>query len=120
MTLFKDDLKKWWLPIVVTIIYMIGAQLLTGYMCPFKILFHVDCPGCGLTRATIALFKGNIYESLQYNYTCIFWLITFVLFVVDRYFKSLKIKPFPTLFIITCLITFVRYILIVVFNEPIF
>ena len=116
----KNDLKKCWLPIFIVVIYMISTQLLFGYMCPFKLLLHIDCPGCGLTRATIALFSGNIHKSLQYNYSCIFWLLTLILFFIDRYIKPLKVKPFPVLFIITCIITIVRYVLIVVFNEPIF
>lgn len=120
MSKLKQDIKEYKIPIILTSIYCIFMQLVFGAMCPFKVFLHVDCPGCGLTRATIALLKGDISKSLHYNYTCIFWLITILLFIIDRYIKPLKIKPFPTLFIITCIITIIRYILIVVFNEPIF
>ena len=120
MTKLKQDLKICIVPIIIILIYLISMQLIFGYTCPIKLLFHVDCPGCGLTRATISLLKGDILKSLHYNYSCIFWWLTFILFFIDRYIKPLKIKPFPVLFIITCVITIVRYILIVVFNEPIF
>ena len=120
MKQLQRDLKVYIIPIFIVAIYLIIMKLIFGYTCPFKIIFHVDCPGCGLTRATIALLKGNILKSLHYNYSCIFWWITIILFFIDRYIKPLKIKPFPVLFIITCIITIVRYILIVVFNEPIF
>jgi hypothetical protein len=33
--------------------------------CPIKYVFHIDCPGCGLQRSIIALFKGNLMESLS-------------------------------------------------------
>lgn len=120
MAKLKQDLKVSIIPIIIVLIYVICMELIFGITCPIKLLFHVDCPGCGLTRATIALFKGNILKSLHYNYSCVFWWLTFILFFIDRYIKPLKIKPFPVLFIIACIITIVRYILIVVFNEPIF
>lgn len=33
--------------------------------CPSKLLFHMDCPGCGLQRSYISLFKGNFAESFH-------------------------------------------------------
>ena len=120
MEKLKKDLWDYKIAIIIIAIYLITMELIFGLTCPFKILFHIDCPGCGLTRATISLLKGNIMESLHYNYSCIFWLITIITFIIDRYIKPLKIKPFPVLFIITCLITIIRYILIVVFKTPIF
>lgn len=120
MKQLKQDLQNYKIPIIVIVVYFIIMELIFGYVCPFKAFLHIDCPGCGLTRATFALLKGDISKSLHYNYTCIFWLILIVLFIVDRYIKPLKIKPFPILFIVTCSITLIRYILIVFFDKPIF
>ena len=120
MTKLKKDIIDNKIPIIAISFYCVFMQLVFGAMCPIKVFLHIDCPGCGLTRATIALLKGDISKSLHYNYTCILWIITFVLFAIDRYIKPLKIKPFPTLFVITSIITIIRYILIVVFHEPIF
>lgn len=33
--------------------------------CPSKKWLHVECPGCGLQRSIIALFRGDIRTSLH-------------------------------------------------------
>ena len=121
MKKLKNDIKKYWYIFLIIIIYMVVMEIIFHKTCIFQILFHIDCPGCGLTRATIALFTGNIKESLHYNYSCIFWLITILLFIVNRYIKPFKkVNPIWILLIISCLVTIIRYILIIVFKNPIF
>ena len=45
----------------------IGLHLagLPGWVCPFKNLFGIPCPGCGLTAATGQLFHAQWRASLQ-------------------------------------------------------
>lgn len=107
-----DDLYNARIGIIVLIIYSIIMQVLFGNLCPIKVFLHHDCPGCGLTRAAIALFKGDITSSLEYNPTCIGWLSVFILFFIDRYIKTLKIKPFPSLFIVISSITIIWFLFI--------
>ncbi len=40
---------------------------LEGHMltCPSRKWLHLDCPGCGLQRSVIALFRGDLRTSLQ-------------------------------------------------------
>ena len=33
--------------------------------CPSKKWLHMECPGCGLQRSVIALFRGDIHTSLS-------------------------------------------------------
>jgi hypothetical protein len=59
-------------------------------LCSFKNLTHVPCPGCGMGRATLLLFKGDLLASLRYHLLCIpftvaivsgvLWLIRDILF----------------------------------------
>ena len=57
-----------------------GSALALGYLaavdpnqpghypvCPTRLLFGVDCPGCGLMRATHDLVTGNVTGALDHN-----------------------------------------------------
>jgi hypothetical protein len=36
-------------------------------LCPFKLLTGFPCPGCGITKALVFLYEGDIIKSLQYH-----------------------------------------------------
>ena len=38
-------------------------------MCTFQQLFHIDCPGCGMTRSFISLAKGDLSRAWHHNPT---------------------------------------------------
>lgn len=40
-----------------------GAVLFELPLCPFAIVTHYPCPGCGLTRATLALLHGDVADA---------------------------------------------------------
>ena len=44
-----------------------GAVALDVPLCPFAILTRHPCPGCGLTRATLALLHGHLGEALHFH-----------------------------------------------------
>lgn len=35
--------------------------------CPLKMLTGFPCPGCGITKSLVALYDGNVLESLHYH-----------------------------------------------------
>lgn len=36
-------------------------------ICPSRLLFDTDCPGCGTTRATMRIFHFRFAEAWQFN-----------------------------------------------------
>ena len=64
-------------------------------ICPFYNFFKIPCPGCGLTRAFIQLFKFNTTKSISYNFLCIpifFFFIIYLVFCILK--KEDKITSF--------------------------
>ncbi|MBK9284864.1 MAG: DUF2752 domain-containing protein [Sphingobacteriaceae bacterium] len=46
--------------------------------CSFKAVLGVECPGCGMQRAFIALIKGDFFLSLQLNPSLLPFIFTLV------------------------------------------
>jgi hypothetical protein len=43
-------------------------------LCPMASTFGIPCPGCGLTRATLALLHGNVRAALHFH--PLVWLLS--------------------------------------------
>ena len=50
--------------------------------CPIREVFGLPCPGCGLSRAIVALIHGNWQTSIRYHLFAPVFLIAFGLLVV--------------------------------------
>ena len=53
--------------VIAIIVYFASRKLGIGIPCPSYTLFHVYCPGCGLTRMFLSLFELNFYQAFRYN-----------------------------------------------------
>lgn len=51
------------------------------FACPFKQTFGVDCPGCGIQRSIVALFRGDLATSVKL-YPATIPLIALLLFAL--------------------------------------
>lgn len=56
---------------IIVVVWLSVATLSRGQtqivVCPCKLLYHIPCPGCGVTRATILAFKGDFCGALRLN-----------------------------------------------------
>ena len=62
----------------------IGLHLagLPGWACPFKSLFGIPCPGCGLTTAAGQLFHGQFNASLHTHAFASIFIFAFLIMSV--------------------------------------
>lgn len=47
--------------------FAFALALLDTPLCPTAFFFGVPCPGCGLTRATLALVRGDFAAALRFH-----------------------------------------------------
>jgi hypothetical protein len=61
--------------------------------CPIFTLFHIQCPGCGSTRALAALLQGHLIEALRLNALTTLAIRVFFVWAALNYRLFLKHKP---------------------------
>lgn len=59
--------KKILLILLILLVFGILVVFVFDINCIFKSVFHISCPGCGLTRGFRALFHLNLKEAIYYN-----------------------------------------------------
>lgn len=107
--MIRKDLYNIRFAIVSVLIYCLFMQIIFGTVCPFKALTGIDCPGCGLTHATIYFLTGKVKLAFNCNPTFVLWWMCIILFCFDRYVYKLKIKVFPVMFSVVGVITIFWY-----------
>ncbi len=58
--------------------------------CPFYSLLHIDCPGCGATRAMSALLHGEFLQAIRFNALLILALPLMLGYAVETCRRSLR------------------------------
>lgn len=82
--------------------------------CSFKTHFGMYCPGCGGTRALIALLQGDVIQSLKYNPIILLFILdilsmTLLSIVENRSqekYRGVKIRLFVNLSFLLFIILF--------------
>lgn len=63
-------------------LFSVAVVYFTGINCIFKKLFGITCPGCGMTRAYLSLFKGDIKSAFEFN--PMFWSVPILFLAILR------------------------------------
>ena len=79
--------------------------------CFYKSVFGVECPGCGMQRAIIALLRGEFVESFKL-YPALIPTIVMLIFLVAHLYHHLKngAKILMSLFIFNVVIIIISYL----------
>ena len=93
---------------VLKYIGLIALIILFFYIgCPFLKLTGLTCPACGITRAWVYLFKGDIAQAFQFNAMFIPLSLAFAGIV---YFDFRNIKPKKAEIIVVCIVAGITFI----------
>lgn len=89
--------------------------------CPVFTYLHLQCPGCGTTRALAALLQGHLHQALQQNALTTLLLPFALLYAALVFYRALRARgghpmrwpqlPTPALYAllaITAVFTFAR------------
>ena len=61
--------------------------------CPFSEIFHLQCPGCGATRALAAFLHGDIIAALRFNALATLLFPAAAAYGIFLYIQFLKRRP---------------------------
>jgi hypothetical protein len=67
---FSPLVRPWTLVLLALVVgHLLPMSLVTTgpSFCPFKVATGLPCPGCGLTRSSVALLHGDLGTSLYYH-----------------------------------------------------
>jgi len=80
--------------------------------CFYKTTFGVECPGCGIQRASIALLRGELIESLIL-FPALIPIIAMLIFLVVHLVYKLNsgAKILLSLLVFNFVITIINYVL---------
>jgi hypothetical protein len=61
--------------------------------CPIFEYLHLECPGCGTTRALAALLHGRLAEAVHFNALVILLLPVAAAYAIFCYYRFLQRRP---------------------------
>lgn len=86
----KPFIRQWRQKLLLSVVYalLLAVFALLHLPCVFQFLFHVPCPGCGMTRAWLSALSGDFVQAFSFH--GMFWSmpLLYAYFIFDgRLFK---------------------------------
>jgi Ca2+/Na+ antiporter len=88
----------------------VSFTLIFHEVCPVKLIIGFPCAGCGMVRAFLLLMQLRFAEAYAMHPGFIPVLITFILFIILRYFTDADPKWIKICVLITLLFLIVLYV----------
>lgn len=85
----KISVKRF-LRIHLAVLAAVAVYMLLPIKCPIKYFLHFDCPTCGMTRAILSLFRGDIASYMDFNPMALPFLILLLFAVHSGLFPMCK------------------------------
>ena len=98
----KRDWDSYKTGLLIVAAIMAGVSLLGHGLCPSRELLGLPCPGCGLTRSTLLILRGQWAESWRLQPFGYAWLALAAVFVLDRYVLETRQKLWKGLLVVIC------------------
>ena len=106
----RNEILKRLYPTIIFVTIGFGGLLVSNLfrrsICLFRFLFGIPCPACGMTRAYISLFRGDIEDAFWYH--PLFWVP--VLICVLSLFDKLSERMIYTLAVLVLVVWVIRMI----------
>lgn len=88
----EKDIRQYGLGLLAAVVLYFVLHGLFDAFCPSVLITGFPCPGCGMTRAVIYLFRGQIGRSCAINPAGILWVAWAALFAFERYGQGRRSK----------------------------
>ncbi|HOO79834.1 MAG TPA: DUF2752 domain-containing protein [Lachnospiraceae bacterium] len=107
---------KWM--IVCLGLYWLFARYVSHAFCPMIFLTGLPCPGCGLTRAALALLRLDIVSAFSFNPSIFGWILLAGAFAFFRYCKEKELPHMKVWATLVALVTIGIYLYRMIYQFP--
>lgn len=88
----RKDVKQYGPGMLAAVVLYFLIHAVFDAFCPSVLISGFPCPGCGMTRAVIYLFTGQLKRSWALNPAAVFWVIWAFWSAFERYGRGRRSK----------------------------